>query len=378
MVATTSKLGKEAIQKHKITLEYPTRNFFEGSIEVNYYPWFPKEGPKVASVTQEVKVRPRINHEFEFDVAVPSPHLWSSESPCLYKVETILKNKEGNPIDDYVITTGIRTIKQANGHLYINEKPEMLNGAQIMGFRTPIETISKYNRSAPIETVAEEMLMIKKMDGNLLRVHVHAEKDTVDGINDPRYAELADQMGIYLIWSTAAFIREGEAWNIDFEGYPKFMKQVINHPSIVLWEASNHPNRFKQHDISETHDYVKKIYQTISNVDKSRLISPTSFWRHTHYANYNGTKDYQGNSIEAVPEYMAVLNTRGSQDAYTGYGAEWSALRNAPNDWAASCLAANNKAYFNFEHEESIGQPNWELSKGKPQYLISSYEWDYD
>ncbi len=378
MVATTSKLGKEAIQKHKITLEYSTRNFFEGSIEVNYYPWFPKEGPKVASVTQEVKVRPRINHEFEFDVTVPSPHLWSSESPCLYKVETILKNKEGNPIDDYVITTGIRTIKQANGHLYINEKPEMLNGAQIMGFRTPIETISKYNRSAPIETVAEEMLMIKKMDGNLLRVHVHAEKDTVDGINDPRYAELADQMGIYLIWSTAAFIREGEAWNIDFEGYPKFMKQVINHPSIVLWEASNHPNRFKQHDISETHDYVKKIYQTISNVDKSRLISPTSFWRHTHYANYNGTKDYQGNSIEAVPEYMAVLNTRGSQDAYTGYGAEWSALRNAPNDWAASCLAANDKAYFNFEHEESIGQPNWELSKGKPWYLISSYEWDYD
>ena len=378
VVATTRELGEEAVQAHKVTLQYPTRNFFEGSIEINYYPWFPEEGERVASVSREIKVRPRIAHEFHFDIPVPSPRLWSPESPNLYRVETILKDKEGNPVDDFVTTTGIRTVTQANGHLYINGKPEMLNGAQIMGFRTPIETTSKYNRCAPIETVAEEMLMIKKMNANLLRVHVHAEKDTVDGINDPRYAEFADQMGIYLIWSTAGFIREGEAWNVDFEGYPKFMKQVINHPSIVFWEASNHPNRFKLHDISETHDYIKKIYQTISDADQSRLISPTSFWQHTHYANYDGTLDYQGNPITAVPEYMTALNTRGSQDAYTGYGADWSRLRNAPNDWAASCLAANDKAYFNFEHEESAGQPNWELCKGKPWYLIHSYEWDYD
>jgi hypothetical protein len=378
VAVTTKELGEEAVQSHKVSIQYPDREFFEGSVEINYYPWFPEEGARVASFTREIKVRPRIKHEFKFEFPVISPQPWSPESPNLYKVETILKDKEGNPVDDYVITTGIRTIEQANGHLYINGKPEMLNGAQIMGFRTPIETTAKYNRCAPVETVAEEMLMIKKMGTNLLRVHVHAEKDTTDGINDPRYAEFADQMGIYLIWSTAAFIREGEAWNIDYDGYPKYMNQVINHPSIVMWEASNHPNRFKRHHISETHDFVQKIYHTIYNADQSRLISPTSFWQHTHYANYDGTLDYKGNAITAVSEFMADLVTRGSQDAYTGYGADWSKLRKAPNDWAASCLAADDKAYFNFEHEESIGQPNWELSKGKPWYLIHSYEWGYD
>jgi len=30
------------------------------------------------------------------------------------------------------------------------------------------------------------------------------------------------------------------------------------------------------------------------------------------------------------------------------------------------------------EHEESIGQPNWNLVKGKPWYKIQSYEWGYD
>jgi hypothetical protein len=75
---------------------------------------------------------------------------------------------------------------------------------------------------------------------------------------------------------------------------------------------------------------------------------------------------------------MADLVTRGSQDAYSGYGATWTDIRKAPNAWAASCLAAKDKAYFNFEHEESAAQPNWELSKGKPWYLLQSYEWEYD
>jgi hypothetical protein len=374
----TKEVSKTVFQSHKINIQYNNPNFFEGSMEINYYPWFPEEGEKVATFSQEVKVRPRISNEYNIEFSIPSPKLWSSDSPNLYKVEFLLKDKDGKPVDDFVTTTGIRKIEQKNGDLLINGKPEMLNGAQIMGFRTPIETISKFNRCAPNETVAEEMLMIKKMGANFLRMHVHAESGICDGINDPRYAELADQMGIYMSWSTAAWIRAEEAWNLDFEGYPKYMKQVFNHPSIVIWEAANHPNRFKEHDISETNDYVKKIYQTISSVDQSRLISPTTFWQHTYYANYDGTKDFKGNSITPVPEYMADLVTRGSQDAYSGYGATWTDIRKAPNAWAASCLAAKDKAYFNFEHEESAAQPNWELSKGKPWYLLQSYEWEYD
>ena len=374
----TKKIGEKATQVHKINIHYPTRNYFEGSVEINYYPWFPNEGKKVATVSKELSIPPRISNEYTIECEIPAPALWSFDKPFLYKVEVILKDTLGRAVDDFVTTTGIRTLEQKNNGLYINGKPEMLNGAQIMGFRTPIETVAKYNRCATWETVAEEMLMLKKMDANLLRLHVHAEKDTVDGINDPRFAEFGDQMGIMFIWQTAAFIREGEAWNVDFDGFPKYIKQVYNHPSIVMWEASNHPNKFKEHDISATHDYLKKIYYTIYFTDQSRIISPTSSWGHTHYGNTEGTIDYEGNTIEAVPEYTSHQVTRGNQDAYTGYGKKWSELRNAPYESAAECLKDSARAYFNFEHEESIGQPNWELCKGKPWYLLQSYEWYYD
>jgi hypothetical protein len=39
---------------------------------------------------------------------------------------------------------------------------------------------------------------------------------------------------------------------------------------------------------------------------------------------------------------------------------------------------SNERAYFNFEHEESTGQPNWSVYKGKPWFHLPSYEWGYD
>ena len=374
----TATLSDEAIQHHTLVLQNPDYDYFDGSIEINYYPWFPSEGDKAATITQNVSIPPSIDYEINIRLPVKNAGLWSADQPVLYKVEAILKDREGNRIDDYVVTTGIRTIDQKDGELLLNGKPAMLNGAQIMGWRYPVETATKTNRCVDHATVVQDLLLIKKMNGNMLRLHVHAQRDAADGINDPRYAAFADQLGVYLLWQTAGWIRDGEAWNVDFKGYPKYMKQVYNHPSIVMWEGSNHPNRFKNHDISVSHDFINLMYETIASVDTSRLISPTSYWTHTHYGNYDGSIDYQGNAIEPNPVLMKKMMTRGNQDTYTGYDAKWTALREAPNSWAASCLAANDKAYFNFEHEESAAQPNWNLAIREPWYQVQSYEWGYD
>lgn len=378
LIHTAELSDDSAVQHHRIFIKNETAFPKMGEVTINYYPWFPAEGECVASISENVVIRPRLNNQFDIELPLSSPMVWSTSSPQLYKVEVILKDENGEAIDDYVTTTGVRVIEQKGGQLFINHKPEMLNGAQNFGYRLPIETSSKYIRCATDDMVMRDLMMIEKLGGNLLRIHVHTEMDIVDGINDPRYAEYADQMGIYLIWQSAGWMREGEVWNVDIENFPLYMKQVYNHPSIVLWEASNHPNRFKNHEVGETVDYFNRIIPALIQTDTSRLISPTSFWGHTHYINYDGTEDYQGNPIAPNPLLMHKMMTRGSQDAYTGYGEKWSTLRKGLYPWAKECLDAKELCYFNYEHEESAAQPNWELAEMDPWYKIQSYEWDYE
>lgn len=378
LIHTTKLEENKAVQHHKIFVKNEHNYPKKGEVTINYYPWYPTDGECVATISKRVFIRPRLNNEFNIELPITDPMIWSTSKPQLYKVQVVLKDEEGKEIDDYVTTTGVRIIEQKGGVLYINHKPEMLNGAQNFGYRLPFETSSKYIRCATDDMVMRDLMMIEKIGGNLLRIHVHSEKDTADGINDPRYAEYADQMGIYLIWQSPAWIREGEAWNVEIENYPLYMKQVYNHPSIVLWEASNHPNKFKRHDVSETVDYFNSIIPAMINTDTSRLISPTSFWGHTHYRNYNGTVGRKDITIAPNPLLMHKCMTRGSQDAYTGYGKDWSKLRNGLTPWAKCCLEAKDLCYFNYEHEESAAQPNWELAKMDPWFEIPSYEWKYE
>ena len=79
----TKETGKTAFQSHKINIQFPDPNFFKGSLEINYYPWFPEEGDKVATFSQEANIRPRINNEYNIEFAIPSPKLWSSDAPNL-------------------------------------------------------------------------------------------------------------------------------------------------------------------------------------------------------------------------------------------------------------------------------------------------------
>lgn len=376
--ACTSFLSDtEAVQHHKITVKREGHDFFSGRLCIRYSPWFPAEGPAVVEEEFPVELRPRVDNVIEHDVRVPDPACWSPDRPQLYKLEVVLKDADGKPIDDCVLTTGIRLIRQKEGVLYVNHRPEVLGGGQIFGYRLPLETVARTVYCPEPAQLMQELLMAKRL-GNLLRIHVHARTLAPEGTNDPRIARWADQMGLYLIWQTPAWTREGEGWNVDIAHYPVYMREVYNHPSIVMWEAGNHPNWFLRHGARETQDYMAAIIPAIALTDSSRLISPTTAWDVTHYGNYEGTVDRDGNPLEANPWLMHPMMTRGVQDSYSGYDNPWSEIRKMLRPWAKWTLEARDLCYFNFEHEESIGMPNWALARKEPWYRLDSYEKNYE
>ena len=407
---TKSIENERADIQTQIALEHKGTLGFKGKLKVRMGLWEDtKEGLVEQVVEMPFLIGPGMK-KFDVEFSLDKPQLWEPGSPNLYKVIVEVEDKDGIVVDDYVFTTGIRTLSQEGGTFHLNGKPAMLNGTQIMGFRAPLENMMAQFRCPSDEWVAKEMLMTQKMNCNMLRIHVHGWKEKAVGVNDPRYAELSDQMGIMLIMCPPAWIREGDWGQIGFEGYHKYMRQVQNHPSIVMWEASNHPNTFNKNPAYESDLFCEKAYSAIYPYDPSRLISITSHIAHLSYGNDEGTIDkgghdmsktieqvkqadpgnqmglnngisddkIVGDKMESTRAWTAPMVTRGNQDAATGYGAEWSQLRKWPGAYRQDFLDSNERAYFNFEHQESIGQDNMNLCKGKPWYNLQSYEWGYD
>ncbi|MCK5207760.1 MAG: hypothetical protein KAQ79_07065, partial [Cyclobacteriaceae bacterium] len=211
------------------------------------------------------------------------------------------------------------------------------------------------------------------------------------GINDPRMAEIGDQLGVMFQWTTSTWIRTGTPWALDFEGLSKYVKQVRNHPSIIMWQVGNHP-LFRGFE-SEGLDWMTRIYKSIYPHDPSRFIVPVGSQSRLgkDIPNDAGTMNSRGETLTKKTVWTAPMICRGNFDHTTSYGANWSTLRLYPypknysggmgwreTGFRTDYLNSKERAYFDYESEESAGQPNWELRKGKPSYQVKSYELTYD
>ena len=365
-------------------------------VSVSLRPWFPQEGEVCSTNCWQTVTNPNMSEVSRGELAVADPRKWSCRSPELYEIRVELKDQDGKVVDDYVITAGIRVVSQEGGSFRINGKPELLRAPLLFGARPPLDKIAAWEKCPPAEFYVQEMLMVQGMNGNGLRMSVHDEN--IGGINDPRICELADQMGIMLVWQTTAWIssslapawiRITSAYNVDYAELTQCIRQVRNHPSIVIWQPMNHPS-WKNWDMIMR--VYRMMYEAISSVDKSRLISPAADSRRMRPRWDDGLTDFEGKPCDTCdPVWTADRICRGNMDYILGYGNEWSALRQWPyvekknlpdymesTAYIPSYLDSKERAYFNFEHDEITGQPNWDLYRGKPMYHVMSYEDYYD
>ena len=353
----TTDINKSAKMKGEITIKNDDNKEFSGKVRIQLYPWFPDEKSKPAAEKMiSVNLEKGNEKTIPIDLLIPDPKLWTFRTPNLYKVKATLINKSGKPVDDHVITTGIRTISQSDGTFRINGKAEMLNGATCMQFPAPLTELATWHRCAPNDLIIKQILMGKKL-GNTMRIHFPSCH-----YSDPRYTEYADQLGIMFNWVSTGWNRSewtegGNSWggarkklNQQVDEYIADMKQVRNHPSIIVWELYNEKVR-KEHKSRLFDTFYPRIIKT----DPSRLFSPL--------------KRYYRNK----PDEPMVIN--GNQICSLGYGKPWKNQVDWPNKGEQRRLDSEDKGYFAVEFGELAGQDNWNLAHCKPWYRYHSYEW---
>lgn len=302
---------------------------------------------------------------------------WEPGSPRLYDV-TVRLYGEGECLDEYTEVTGFRTIGQKDGAMLLNGKDFIAKGALIMQYLPPYDEVAVNHVCPSDEQIVSQALIAKRMNCNCVRLH-----HLGFGTNDERFARIFDYFGITLIWTTRLI---DNLYTGIFDGkwkgkkyYRRQMLEVINHPSIIMWEGAN--------ELYLTRRDVDVLYREfvggVKRVDKTRLITPVS---HLYYANdsYNlgcqyyqddGKRDEYFRPVVSAKEWNDPLVVR-SAHTYIwllGYGTDWSRLRK--QSWSAQpeMLDSKKHAYLVSEYAV-IGRQNPHVKEAETYFNPDSYE----
>ena len=165
-------------------------------------------------------------------LAVSNPAKWTAETPNLY---TTVLSLDGDAQSAEVLSarTGFRKIEIKNAVFMINGVPVKLKGANRH------ENWPDTGHYVSEERMVRDLELLKQVNANHVRTSHYTD--------DPRWYELADEYGIYLV---------AEA-NVECHGYmhvldrePRYERSIVdrnvanvenmkNHPSVVVWSLGN-------------------------------------------------------------------------------------------------------------------------------------------
>lgn len=188
---------------------------------------------------------------------VINPLKWSAEYPNLYTSTISLLNDRHDEIEVVSTKTGFRQVEIKNGKILINGAEVYFRGANRHEFdETNGKTISE-------ESMIRDIKLMKQFNFNAVRTSHYPDC--------PRWYELCDQYGIYLIDETDLECHGLAAYNhrkenedgwvspVDFSNDPKwnnaYMQRCIrmverdkNHPSVIIWSLGNESGYGYNHD----------------------------------------------------------------------------------------------------------------------------------
>ena len=242
----------------------------------------------------------------QIEMSIKNPKLWSPDSPFLYDLKVVLKDRNGITADRVNSYFGMRKtalLKDADGiiRLGLNNKVLFQYGPLDQGFwpdglyTAPTDEALRYD----IETT-------KKLGFNMLRKHIKVEP--------ARFYYWCDKLGI-LVWQDMPTTSDGplrdmnyNAIGADMDRDPESSEQFFteltelindfgNHPSIVMWVPFNEAGG--QFKTSETVDLIRKL-------DPTRLINSASGGNFLNVGDVLDVHSYPNPLFPRLDEKMAV------------------------------------------------------------------------
>ena len=367
LVITTIKVG----EKSKFIIKAKVVNDEFNGKEFNIYLSKIHPDKKGRVLIKKGVIKGDINETIKREVDI-----WDIDNPNLYNVEIeVLDN--GKVISSIKDETGFRTIAQRNGGIYLNDKKVVIKGALSMQFLPPYDNVPVNHVCPSDKEIVMQVLQIKAMNGNTLRMHQLGY-----GIGDRRFSKICDRLGIMLLWTTRLIdSNENVQWAKDWKqrkDYQKQMLEVINSPSIIMWEGAN--------EFHASHEELDALYdtfvKTVREIDESRILCPVShiYYGGGLYSGFNyytndGKKDELGAKKKSSFGWMDkdVIRSSHTYCLLLGYGEAWERMVEQDWQWQNELFKDKKRAYAVTEFAV-IGRQNPETPEAKEFINKASYE----
>ena len=219
------------------------------------------QGSEIASGSLDhLAIDGKCDCRFTLDLA--NPHLWSAEDPYLYQLQLSLYNGQGELLEVIPQRVGVREIKVKDGLFYVNGHYLKLHGVN----RHDNDHLK--SRAVGMDRVERDIVLMKQHNLNSVR--------TAHYPNDPRFYELCDQYGLFVMAETDVethgFANVGDLSRITDDPFwePVFVDRIErhvhaqkNHPSIIIWSLGNE---------SGYGCNIRAMYQRCKAIDPTRLV----------------------------------------------------------------------------------------------------------
>ncbi|MBP6870734.1 MAG: DUF4981 domain-containing protein [Bacteroidales bacterium] len=215
----------------------------------------------VADFSQEIKFSGKRESQIVFNQMIENPRKWTAETPDLYTLVLSLYNNKGVCEESVSCKVGFKSYEIKDGQFLVNGIPVLIKGVN----RHEHDPVTAHVISE--ESMLEDIRLMKQFNINTVR--------TCHYPNDPRWYELCDQYGLYVI-DEANIESHGMGYDPDrtLGNNPAFMKAHLdrveamlerdkNHPSIIFWSMGNEAGDGVNFDT---------CYQWIKKRDPSRPI----------------------------------------------------------------------------------------------------------
>ena len=250
---------RDGMARLDVSLDMVNETSETKDIEIEYRLYRKDASDVVASAVSSLSVPANGKATDKSELTVTAPELWSVDAPNLYRLETAVKDRNGEYLDGTTVITGIRTIR------FDPDKGFFLNGENMK-----IKGVCLHHDAGSLGAVVPEsvwkrrLLTLKSLGVNAIR--------TSHNLHDEMLYDLCDELG-FLVKDEAfdewEFPKRKwlEGWNVGtpgYQGYAEYFNEWAetdlrtmverdkNHPSIILWSIGNevdYPNDPYSHPI---------------------------------------------------------------------------------------------------------------------------------